>query len=229
VSEPVTYQRIQLAFESPWNLGAETTQNWNQKFHLSGTIALNQTEAEATAIELASVALALASSSTSLVKAAYYPQGSHVNTWEAIYAPGTHPGTNAAYAATPSAWNQLEVAVVARVQVGKNSRGKPVFLRKWFHNVANDATNPNAHPPLFNTSTLLEPFNVGAGPNNVRPVRPTDGVMGGVWEIESHLFTHQVRRGHKKKKVSAAGLLDYLGQLAQDAANAKVILDALPK
>lgn len=211
------YQRIQLAFQSPWNLGAETTQNWNQKFNLSGTVALNAADAEATALELASVGLSLASPGTSLVKAAYYPQGSHVNTWEAVYTPGTHPGTQSAYVATGASHQQLEVAIVARVQIGKNSRGKPVYLRKWHHDVLAESGNPNQHRAFTDVTTLLEPYNVGAGPNNVRPVGPTSGVMGGTWTIEQHLFTHQIRRGHKKKIAAGSAAYDILLAKIEDA------------
>jgi hypothetical protein len=118
--------------------------------------------------------------------------------------------------------------MVARAPLAKkNSRGKTVYLRKWFHAIAASGTNPNAHCPLTDAALLLEPFNTGAGPLNLIPVDPTDGTSG-QWSFETHLFTHQVRRGTKKKAPAASNLFD-ISQLLQDLAALKTVVEALPK
>jgi hypothetical protein len=134
----------------------------------------------------------------------------------------------AGYQATPASFAQLEVAIVCRCPVGKNIKGKQVYLRKWCHNVAPSDTDPNAHAPLANTAAILEPFVTGSGPNNLVPVDPTGGAAGGPWTIEPHLFTHQVRRGPKRKKAPVAGGVS-ISNLLQDLAALKTVVEALPK
>jgi hypothetical protein len=59
-------------------------------------------------------------------------------------------------------------------------------------------SHSNAHG-ILNYPQPLHEWNAGAGPRLLVPCDPTDGTIGGPWVIESHLFTHQVRRGVKRK------------------------------
>jgi hypothetical protein len=217
------FQGFVLTFQSPWNLAGMTTHNWSQSMYVSGTIDHNDAEAEAAGLALAAPALALASSKTSLIGIKYYKSQSLVSTTNKEYAPGTHPGTASAYnALTEGAEQQLEVAAVAHGAIGKNSKGKTVYLRKYFHDVAAGPSDPNALAQLTDATALLHPFIVGAGPHAVVPVSPAHGTPAPVWTMEAHLFTHQLRKGKKKKKPSA-GLIATVEHLVGDTLDAATL------
>lgn len=205
------FQEFVLTFESPWNLAGQTLHHWSQSFYVSGTITHNDAEAETAGLALAAPALALATAGTSLIGLTYYPSGSLVSTTNKTYAVGTHPGTRAAYTSSSDPVMQLEVAAVAHAPIGKNTKGKQIYLRKYFHNVCSDVADSNAIGALAAPATLLQPFNVGAGPHSVVPCSPSSGHTG-PWTMETHLFTHQLRKGKKRKlsKSGAAALLDLL-------------------
>lgn len=214
------FQEFKLTFQSPWNLSADTTKRWSHSIYVTGTITHSDAEAEAAALDLAKPALALASSKTSLVEFSYYPSGQLVSQTVKIYTPGAHPGTRSAYGTTLGDLDQqLEVAAVAHCPIGKNTRGKEIYLRRYFHDVLALSSDVNALAPLADPSHLLDPYNVGSGPHAVTPCSPTSGHAGtGPWVIETHLFTHQLRRGKKKKK--AQSLINELIDLGLDAADA---------
>jgi hypothetical protein len=222
VADSITYQRITLDMESPWNLQGDTVHVWHNKFSLSGSISMAEAEAEATALALWQPIAALVSPKTSLVGWSYYLAGSKTSASGTSYAPGTHAGTRNAYAAGLSYGQQLEVCVLATSAVGKNTRGKQVYLRKWIHDAAASETDPNSIAALNSPSTLFTQWDHGAGPHSCVPVDPTDGTQGAPWEAATHLYTHQLRRGPRRKK-AAAGIS--LLNLAQDAAAAKKILE----
>jgi hypothetical protein len=205
------FQEFVLTFESPWNLAGKTTHNWHQSFYVSGTINHSDVDAEAAGLALAKPALDVASAATSLIGITYYPSGSIVSTTNKIYTPGTHPGTAVGYLNSPVDHQQLEVCIVAHAPIAKNSKGKEVYLRKYFHDVAAADGDNNAHQSLTPAWTALTPFNTGAGPHSVVPCSATTG-KSGPWTVETHLFTHQLRKGKKKKisKAAAASFLDVI-------------------
>jgi len=221
------FQAFVLTFESPWNLAGKTTELWSQVFYVSGTITHNDADAEAAALALAQPALSLANPTSHLLKIAYYPSGSLVSTVNKTYAPGQHPGTGTAY--TSGNPQQAEVTIVAHGQLpDKNSRGKPVYLRKYFHAVSTSQTDPNALPPLsVPVTTLLAPYITGAGPHAVVPVSPHTGQPAATWTLETHVFTHQFRKGKKKKVAASQSLFDQLVQTIGDAAALKLLEKAL--
>jgi hypothetical protein len=212
------FQEFVLKFQSKWNLAGKTSEDWSQSFYVSGTINHNDADAETAALALAAPALALATTGTSLVGFAYYPSQSQVSTTNKTYTPGTHAGTQSAYSASPTLIQQLEVAAVAHAPIGKSTRGKTIYLRKYFHDVAASASDINALDGLTSASTLLGVFNNGAGPHAVVPVSPTSG-KNGPWTMETHLFTHQLRKG-KKRKQPAAGLIQQLVNAGMSTADA---------
>jgi hypothetical protein len=220
------FQEFKLIFESPWNLAGKTEHSWTQSFYVSGTITHNDADAEAAGLALAAPALALAGAATSLIGITYYPSQSLVSTTNKVYAAGTHKGTRSAYTSPSGSANQLEVAIVAHCPIGKNTKGKTIYLRKYFHDVQSGAGDPNAHDALVDATALLAPFNVGAGPHSVVPCSPTSGHTGGPWTIETHLYTHQLRKGKKKKKPTA-GFLSQLISLGMDAASAAALIRAI--
>lgn len=222
------FQEFVLDFESPWNLAGKTVEVWSQSFYVSGTITHTDTEAEAAALALAQPALALAATGTSLVGFSYYPSGSLVSTTNKTYTPGTHPGTSSAYSSPPSALQQLEVTAVAHCPIGKNTRGKTIYLRKYFHSVFAHSVDPNSLESLTSASTLLAPFNSGAGPHSVVPCSPTSGKTGGPWTMETHLYTHQLRKGKKRKAPTASQLEQLLHAIpgVQDIATLAKLLKA---
>jgi hypothetical protein len=225
MAEIITYNRVILKFQSPWNIGTVTTHEWSVKFNLSGAAALNSTDAEATAHALAAPILALTESATSLVEYVYYAPGSKVATSFNVYAPGTYPGTGSAYNPASGQAAQLEVSVLLRSPVGKNSLGKPVYLRKWVHGVLASSTDPNSHASLADPSGLLAVYDDGAGPSKLVPIAPRNGQQGGPWMIEGHLYTHQLRRGHKKKKAASAATLTQILNLVGTGLGAKALLE----
>lgn len=196
-----TYQRVTLTMSHPWGFEGETEHEWSCKFHLSGATALT-TEAEATAIDLFQPIAHFARAGGHLASASYYPQGSTVAAWYKAYVAGDHPTTGAAYAGVQSIHpQQLEVCALCEAPAGMNAHGKPVFLRKWIHGVPSMPNDPNA----FSGDSAgggLTVWNTGAGPRALRPVRPADGTIGNPWTVLGHLYTHQLRRGPKRKVTS---------------------------
>jgi hypothetical protein len=217
------FQEFVLTFQSPWNLGAEATHNWSQSFYVSGTITHDDAAAEAAGLALAAPALALAHSDTSLIGITYYPSGSLISTVQKTYTPGAQPAGGHGYLGGVGTWQQLEVAAVMHCPIGKNIRGKEIYLRKYFHAVQADQANPNALAPTIAHDLLFGVFNTGAGPHAVVPVSPTSGAAGGPWSLESHLFTHQLRKGKKKKKTSSGSLIGDLIDAGLDAASAAAL------
>jgi hypothetical protein len=200
LADPVTYQRITLRIQHPWNYAGENVHEWSVKFNLSGGQALLQTEIEPTVVDLFEPIKLLSRSDGHLVEARYYPPEGHSATWFKLYAATDHPCTQAAYTNLQHQ-QQLEVSVLARAPIGKSATGKPVFLRKWIHGILADASNPNAMAAIENgtEATVLNRWNTGSGPRQIVPVDPTGGTQGGPWTFEPHLFTHQLRRGPKRK------------------------------
>lgn len=195
-------QQIALTFQSPWNLPGPT-HDWHNTFHCSGTTALAPGEMETTALDFASVILAFAANTASLIKWSYYPPNATVAAGTKSYTPGTLPGTQTAYSAPGSTYRcQLEVCGLARCPVGKSSKGRQVYLRKWIHDIRSLATDPDTIGALNSQATIFAKWNTGCGPKQLVPVDPTGGAQGGPWQIEQHLFTHQLRRGSKRKRFS---------------------------
>jgi hypothetical protein len=222
MADSTTFHRFVLTMQSPWNLPGSTVHDWHCKFSVSGTITMTDTDAEATALELWTPIQDCVSSSTSLIAFDYYPSGSTVSTEGKTYAPGLHAGTQSAYIDKTGAKQQLEVCILARAAVGKNTLGKQVYLRKWIHDVLADPTDPNAIYGMTSPSSVLGAWNQGSGPHSVVPVDPTGGEQGGPWTFETHLYTHQLRRGPRRKK--AAIVTDSLGEVLKDLAALKTLL-----
>ena len=102
-----------------------------------------------------------------------------------------------------------------------------VYLRKYFHDVQCDAVDPNKVGDLISPSNVLLPFNNGAGPHLVRPCSPTTGVAGSPWSFETHAFTHQLRKGKKKKKPASQSLFDQVAKTIGEAAALELLKKAL--
>lgn len=183
-------------------------------------------EAEQTALDLWQPIAGMTSPQTSLIGWSYYEAGSKVASSGTSYAPSTHVGTHLAYDQANAAPQQLEVCILAVAPCGKNSRGKQVYLRKWIHNVLADKTDPNTHCALLNATNLLDAWNQGSGPHKLVPCDPTGGATGGPWAIQTHLYTHQLRRGPKRRKVQASS--GTLSELVKDALALKSLFPDVP-
>ena len=144
---------------------------------------------------------------------AYYPSGSTVAQAGGTFLPTDHPGMASAWQGSPTTPQQLEVAMLARAYVGKNKLGKPVYLRHFIHDVFNAGSDQNAHAAITNPGNVLAKWNSGAGPHSVVPVDPTGGAAGSGWEFENHLYTRQLRRGHKKPAAKSGSGTSPLDQL----------------
>jgi hypothetical protein len=204
LADPVTYQRITLTLEHPWNYAGEDMHRWSVKFNLSGGQALLDNEIEPTVVDLFEPFGLICRTGGHLAEARYYPPEGHAATWFKLYTPADHPTAGAGYTPATFYEQQLEVCALARAPIGKSATGKPVFLRKWIHAVRSE-TDPNvfANPNNAPTGGVLRKWNDGSGPRLVVPVDPTGGTQGGPWALETHLFTHQLRRGPKRKKTTS--------------------------
>jgi hypothetical protein len=212
--------------QSPWNLPGVTVHSWHNKFSVSGSIDMSDADAEATALDLFQPIQFLVSVHTSLIAWSWYKSGSTVAATGKDYSPGTHAGTAGGYASGGDPRQQLEVCALARSPVGKNSLGKPVYLRKWIHDVLGTAADPNVLSPMTNEATVLAKWNNGAGPHQVVPIDPTSGDAGAGWHFETHLYTHQLRRGPRRKKVAAPGLS--VSDALQDLAALRSLISKIP-
>jgi hypothetical protein len=226
VADSNKFHRFVLTMQSPWNLPGQTEHKWSCKFSVSGSIDMNDADAEATAMDLWKPIRDLTSNLTSFVSWSFYLSGQNVSNSGAVYAPGIHTGTLGAYSSNAAPTAQLEVCILARSPVGKNTLGKPVYLRKWIHDVLQSTGDPNSHEPLNNASLTLTPWNAGAGPHQVVPVDPTSGDAGSGWVLENHLYTHQLRRGPRRKKQDTDGLS--VSDALQDLAALRSLISKIP-
>jgi len=187
--------------QSPWNEGGETSHIWTCKFNLSGDPALASNEVEATALDLFDPIRQMCQTSTHLEGWSYYPNEAHAARDVMTYTAGQHPCTNAAFPPGSGMVQQLEVCFLARALLGKSATGKPVYLRKWIHSAiaTGDGNTKQAYVAGSTDLTVFAKWNTGSGPRSVYPVDPTGGAKPGNWQCEQHLFTHQLRRGPKRK------------------------------
>ena len=216
MAESVRYQRMRLNFQSPWNLGNETVKEWSVKFSLSGATNISEADCPVTAVDLATPILYLVSSETSLISWDHYPIGSATHDYAGGFAQGSHPGNGGAWTET-GAPQQLEVCVLAECEVGVSSKGRPVYLRKWIHDVRADIGDPNSIANPIDGPTVFDKWDHGSGPHSNVPVSPTTGAQGNGWQAETHLFTHQLRRGPKRPPAASASLLDQITTEAENA------------
>ena len=226
MADSTQFHRFVLTMQSPWNLPGSTEHQWHNKFSVSGSINMNDADAEATALDLWQPIRDMTTNKTSLLGWSFYLSGSSVAQTVKSYAAGVHTGTLGAYVSNAAPSCQLEVCILARSPVGKNTLGKPVYLRKWIHDVLASPTDPNSHEPLVSESGTLAKWNAGAGPHQVVPVDPTSGDAGSGWVLEQHLFTHQLRRGPRRKIKSAPGLS--VSDALQDLAALRALIGKIP-
>lgn len=200
MAEPINYQRIVLHISSPWAYAGETNHIWQCKFNLSGGTNLLATEMEPTALDLWEPIKLLSRSSGWLAGWRFYPIQGRAATGVMDYTSSQHPNTQGAYTSFQRQ-QQLEVCVLAHAPIGKSVTGKPVYLRKYIHGVQGSASDANTMDPVTvgTNATVLSKWNTGSGPRLLVPVDPTGGTQGGPWVFDTHLHTHQLRRGPKRK------------------------------
>jgi hypothetical protein len=192
-----------LRFSSPWNLGTETSHIWSVGFSLSGAAPIPDASIETTALDLFEPIRQISGASgfSYLAGWSYYHSGSTVAYASATYTSTQHQCTHIGVSASGAFPQQLEVCVLARCPVGKSIKGREVYLRKWIHDVFSAPSDANSSATVINPTTTLAKWNTGSGPNLNVPVDPTGGAQGGPWVLEHHLFTHQLRRGAKRKSI----------------------------
>lgn len=194
--DPTTYNRFTLRFVSPYAREDTETKQWSLKFSMSGEPVTTLTVAEETAMDLANPVLSLLASVSSYVGFLYYAPGSDVNSFQAVYDPGTYPGNGEAYADGGETHNtQLEVVALCRASVGPNSKGRANYLMKHIHGIGESNTSPGTLGAL--TGTPLAAWSTGCGPNDLVTVDPTHGTASAAWTIAEALYTRQLRRGQK--------------------------------
>jgi hypothetical protein len=205
MADPITYPRFVLAMTSPWNLANETTHTWHCKFSVSPTAQMNFADAEATALDLFKPIAEFTAVTTDLYGWTYYPAGSKLSAAGTTYPQGTHKGTALGLATANAANAPGECCLVVRNHCGTNTRGKPVYLRKWIHNTFHLLNDPNTIGNLQHEPVSLQTWNTASGPHAVVPVDPTGGARGDGWHVEQHVYTRQFRRGPRRKPAAAAG------------------------
>lgn len=200
MAESVTYQRIRLNLWTPWPAAQGGQEEWSVKFSLSGGTNLLATEMEATALDLFDPLKQLCRTHTYLGGWRYYPIQGHTATGLQDYTPSQHPATGSAWNATTTP-QQITVCALARCYVGKSATGKPVYLRKWIHDIISDGSGDllGGFAAGVTQTTILAKWNTGSGPKLLVPVDPTGGTQGGPWTLDTNLRTHQLRRGPKRK------------------------------
>ena len=196
----IQYNRIRLNFSGAWNLGGKTAEVYSNQFVLSGASPLADASIEPTALDLFEPMRLLSTSGTELISFSYYAPNAHAATKHVPYPAGTHPCTAAGYLSPNSNLQQAEVCILCEGPTDKNVRGKQVYLRKWIHHVQSGATG-NEHGALAAGDPLAKWKN-GAGPQLLVPIDPDSGMQASTWTINTHLYTHQFRKGKKRKPVT---------------------------
>ena len=193
MSDPATYNRFVLKFETPYARRGGANQLWQLKFAMSGDDLTSSADAEATAEDLAAPVLGLVTTETSWTGWLYYKHGSTVNDYNADYDYGVNPGTAAAYATGGGKSTQLEVCMIAKARVGTSSKGKAVYLMKHIHDVVEASGGPGFLEEV--TAGTLDAWSTGCGPNNLVTVSPSTGDLSDAWTWDTALYTRQLRRG----------------------------------
>ena len=194
------YQRIRLTLNSPWNHNGKTNEDWSVMFSLSGATNLLATEMEPTAIDLFDPIKQLGWTGCYLKSWSFYPiQGTKATGFK-TYVSSDHPCSGAAFSSAAE-YQQLEVCFLAHAQVGTSATGKPKYLRKWIHGARSDGSGNTKKPYAAGVTdaTVLDKWISGSGPRLLVPVSPSDGTQGAGWVVDTKLYTHQLRKGHKHK------------------------------
>lgn len=197
----MTVQAITLKFSSPWNKPNRSEQIWSQKFHLSGEAIGSQAEAEEAALGLAACILPFNQSITYLSGWLYYPAGATINTYQATYDSGDHPGTYTAYVDSDPPISMLEVCALLRAPFGVNSKGRAKYLYKYVHNVAASGSGATGGDSLADLVTpwCFAALDTGIDSANRIPVAPDGTVPTDNWIVHPWLVTRQLRRGDVPK------------------------------
>jgi hypothetical protein len=187
---------MRLHMSSPWAFQGDTRHAWSVMFSLSGATDLDHADLDATAIDLFAPIAMLTNNTTYFDTWQYYPSGATVASDTGTYPTGTHRGTAAAYSGF-SIPQQLEVCALGICPVGKSSKGRTVYLRKWIHGVSGNIAGDSTGGWTMAASSIFAKWDSGSGPNNLVPVDPTDGNQGTGWQLPAHMYTRQLRRGPK--------------------------------
>ena len=198
MTEILTYRRCVLRVLSPWFDTSDDTHQWSARFNVSGAGPLPAADIEATALDLWEPIRQLTGVSSWLHGWSWYDPGNKVATAEQVYTPTQYPGGGTAWMGG-GVHCYTEAAALCESHAGFNSRGKPVYLRHYVHDIPLLQNHGRELPQIFAPGPF-DKWNNGAGPHQVVPVRPSNGQQGGPWYVVPAAHTHQMRRGKKRLK-----------------------------
>lgn len=107
---------------------------------------------------------------------------------------------------------------------GLSSRGKPVYLRKFFHSVGQVQGDYSGNLPAAAVTQIaphIAPWTNGSLPGGRVIISPSGRQSSGPPTVQPYLGNHQMPRGRKRRALAtssnASGLLSQLLNVAQDA------------
>lgn len=157
-----------------------------------------------------------------------YPSGK--GTFFAIqyYNPSLAPATANGFqgpSGTGGAWTwapTLETCLLVETPItGLNSRGKPIYLRKYIRGWNSGGVEDHASDGVLNTdatavNALVAPWTAGMGSSNWVVIANSGAQASAAPSAHGFLVAHQIPRGKKKPKTSASIL-----QIAETALRAR--------
>jgi hypothetical protein len=198
-------QAIKVIVESSqWNKYGDDEKLWSMKFHFTGVTEASDSEISALFSAFLPGVATFLNGSAYIKQALYYPQDSDINSYQESYTAATHPGTATGYAGfvANQVASQLEVCHLFSCPEKISSKGKQVYLRKFFHVGAINPTGgagSTAVPfqPSSAGAATLETWTTGIGTNELVVTGPSGVAPSGTWSIRPYLVTRQLRKTPK--------------------------------
>lgn len=195
-TQPVKYNTLILKYGVPWKGAVHTT---SLKTTFSGQPIADEADAAATALDLAGVFTTFQKPGIQWLDWIYYAPGATVATFAASF---TKQPNNQGDAYQSGPINQPaagEMAVMLYAPVGRSSKGKTTYLRKFVHGVPVGAGEGDVTPAVAMQNTGLSLLSQGFGTANFVTVSPTTGAQSGAWAVANYYHSRQFRRGQKRK------------------------------
>lgn len=179
-------------------------EEWSNTYHFNGGVPADATAWKALADAIIASEKAIYQSSCHVVRAIGHVAGSTVAVWSYDYTahsdevPGTFAGSGAAYQSGDTAdWVRWPTTALT-------SKGKPIFLRSYFHNTAAAGSTPGFRDEVHaDRKTALEAFGnawvagFSDGTNTYTRAGP-NGATGGTAVAATYITTRTLERRGKR-------------------------------
>lgn len=171
-------------------------EEWSNRYHFNGTVPSTNAEWKTMADALITKLQPCFSAATSFVRAYGYVASQVSSVWTNDYSPIP---ANVKKGTSNFVGNPLpgDVAATTRWETGAlNSRGKKIYLRKYWHDVRGDVSIPDKLTPTQLTAfqTLAQQLVAGTALGGTQVLAGPNGVTAGTPETNVYLTTRTLKR-----------------------------------